>query len=97
MPRGGRPTALHVSMTPEERATLAAWQLKTSMPWGQVRRARIILLLADGRSITEVARMVDISRRFVYKWVERFQAQGVEGLREPPRDAWKERRQEATP
>jgi transposase len=43
-----------------------------------------------------VARMVDISRHFIYKWVERFQEQGCAGLREAPRDAWTRRRKEET-
>jgi transposase-like protein len=31
-------------------------------------------------TITDIARTVRISRRFVYKWVQRFLEQGVEGL-----------------
>jgi transposase len=40
----------------------------------------MILLLADGMTITDIATMVGISRRFVYKWVQRFLAEGVQGL-----------------
>ena len=79
MPRG-RVTTLTVRLTTQERQTLQAWQLATSMPVGLVRRGRLLLLLAGGLQITQVARTLGLSRRAVYKWVRRFQAQGVEGL-----------------
>ena len=37
-----------------------------------------------GVSITAIAAKVGISRRFVYKWVQRFLEQGVEGLADKP-------------
>jgi transposase len=40
----------------------------------------MLLLLADGMTITDTAAMVGISRRFVYKWVQRFLEKGMEGL-----------------
>jgi Winged helix-turn helix len=43
-------------------------------------RCRVILLVAEGMPITTIAATVGISRRFVYKWVQRFLEQGVEGL-----------------
>ena len=84
MPQG-RHTRLTVHLTPEERRTLEAWHRATTIPVGRARRARILLLLAEGRSITEIADTVGISRRFVYKWAQRFAAQGVDGLRDLPR------------
>jgi DNA invertase Pin-like site-specific DNA recombinase len=92
MPRG-HTTRLQVCLTPEERRTLEAWQRTTTLPAGQVRRGRIILLLEDGRTITQIAHAVGISRRFVYKWVRRFQAQGLAGLEDLPRPGpWHTRR-----
>ena len=44
----GRTTALTISLTPEERQTLLAWQRSTTIRAGLLRRARMILLLADG-------------------------------------------------
>ena len=76
----GRKTALTIPLTPAQRQTLLAWQRATIVPSGVSRRARMILLLAEGRSITDIAAMVGISRRFVYKWVQRFLEQGVAGL-----------------
>ena len=84
MPRG-HTTRLTVSLTSQERRTLEVWQRTLTLPAGQVRRGRIILLLAEGRTITQIAHAIGISRRFVYKWVRRFQAQGLAGLADLPR------------
>ena len=81
----GRTTRLRIVLTPEERATLEAWQRSTTLPAALARRGRILLLLAAGLSITTVAARVGLTRPHVYKWVRRFQAQGIEGLIEPPR------------
>ena len=80
----GRITALTIRLTPAERRTLVAWQRATTISAGRARRGRIILLLADGVPITAIATTVGISRRFVYKWVQRFLKQGVEGLTHKP-------------
>jgi transposase len=40
----------------------------------------MILLVAEGLPITDIAATVGISRRFVYKWVQRFLEQGLAGL-----------------
>jgi CRP-like cAMP-binding protein len=81
----GRRTRLRVALTPEDRATLEAWQRATTLPAALARRGRLLLLLAAGLSITAVALRVGLSRGHVYKWVRRFQAQGIAGLTEPPR------------
>jgi transposase len=38
------------------------------------------LQLADGVPVSHIATTVGISRRFVYKWVQRFMQDGIEGL-----------------
>jgi Winged helix-turn helix len=92
MPQG-RHTSLTVCLTPDERRTLTAWQRSSTISMGRARRARILLLLAEGRSITQIADTVGISRRFVYKWAARFRAQGVGGLADLPRPGpWRARR-----
>src|ERR671930_2259318 len=80
----GRKTSLAVALTPAERRTLLAWQRATTIAAGRARRGRIILLVADGMPISDVAATVDISRRFVYKWVQRFLEKGMEGLTDKP-------------
>ena len=76
----GRTTALTLHLTPEERLTLLAWQRSTTIPAGWARRGRIILLVAEGRAISHIAALVGISRRFVYKWAQRFLHERVAGL-----------------
>ena len=80
----GRTTSLTISLTPTERQTLLAWQRATTIAAGRARRGRIILLVADRMSISDVAATVGISRRFVYKWAQRFLERGVEGLADKP-------------
>jgi transposase len=80
----GRTTSLTICLTPAERRTLLAWQRATTISAGRARRGRIILLMADRVPISDVAATVGISRRFVYKWVQRFMAEGVEGLADKP-------------
>jgi transposase len=44
----------------------------------------VVKLLADGMTITDIATTVGISRRFVYKWVQRFLQEGLAGLADKP-------------
>ena len=76
----GRKTSLTIRLTPAQRQTLLAWQRATTIAAGRARRARMILLVAEGMPITAIAAAVGLSRRFVYKWVQRFLEQGLEGL-----------------
>ena len=76
----GRTTILTIRLTPAQHQTLLAWQRATTIPAGVARRGRILLLLADGASISAIAGVVGVSRRFVYKWVRRFLQEGLEGL-----------------
>src|SRR4249920_2245241 len=83
MPRG-RKTSLSIRLTPAERLTLLTWQRATTIPAGLARRARLLLLLADGMTITEAAATVGLSRRHTYKWIRRFGQEGLAGLAEKP-------------
>ena len=84
----GRKTSLTIRLTPAQRHTLLAWQRATTISAGWARRARIILLVAEGMPITAIAATVGISRRFVYKWVQRFQERGLAGLADKPRPGY---------
>ena len=81
MPQG-RKTSLTIRLTLAERQTLLAWQRATTIRAGVARRARMILLRADGMTITDIARTVGMSRRHVYKWLHRFRQTGLAGLDE---------------
>ena len=80
----GRRTSLTIRLTPAERLTLLAWQRSTTIPAGLARRARLLLLLADGMTITQAAAAVGLSRRHTYKWIQRFMQAGLEGLVDKP-------------
>ena len=64
MPRGWK-TSLTIQLTADDRQTLLAWQRSTTIRAGRARRGRIILLIADGVPISQIAETVGISRRFV--------------------------------
>jgi hypothetical protein len=83
MPRG-RKSSLTIRLTPPERQTLLVWQRATMIPAGLARRSRILLLLADGVTITDIAAAVGLSRRHIYKWVQRFLQEGLEALQDKP-------------
>ena len=61
----------------EELESLAG---SRTLPAGLVRRAKIILLSADGLNSGVVADQVHLSRSSVGKWRERFRQQGLMGL-----------------
>jgi DNA invertase Pin-like site-specific DNA recombinase len=80
----GRKTSLTIRLTSAERQTLLAWQRATTIRAGLVRRARIILLRADGVPITDIARAVGMSRRHTYRWIQRFMQERLAGLADKP-------------
>jgi len=51
-----------------------------SLPAGLVRRSKIILLSASGRTNQEIARQLETSKVTVGLWRRRFLAHGVSGL-----------------
>ena len=80
----GRKTSLTIRLTPAEHQTLLAWQRGTTSRAELVRRARIILLLAEGVTITAIAAAVGLSRHHTYKWIQRFMQEGLAGLENKP-------------
>lgn len=83
MPRG-RKTNLSIDLTPAEREVLESWPDSPGVRASLARRVQIILMLADGESISHIARTVGIRRRFIYKWVARFTEQRIAGLVDKP-------------
>ena len=58
-------------------------------PQREVRRARIILARAEGRSQQQTADLVGVNRPVVAKWESRFLKSGIPGLAEAPRSGRK--------
>ena len=69
----------------DDRETLRRWLRRSTTPSGQTRRARILLSLDEGRSPTETARLLHISRATVHLWHRRYRAEGLGGLVDRPR------------
>ena len=69
-----------VSVTGKQREDLDALLRRPSIAAGLARRARAMLLLANGSSVSETGRLVQMQRRHLYKWADRFERQGVAGL-----------------
>ena len=85
MARGqGRHTALRRHLTPDQQEVLAlTQQVRSSTITPQLRlRARIILLLAQGHTITAIAQHLRLARKIIYKWIWRWQTDGLKGLQD---------------
>ena len=68
-----------------DRDRLAALARLPSVPSGLAKRARLVLLAADGRPNAEIARMVGVSRPTVIGWRDRYAAGGIAALEDAPR------------
>lgn len=79
MPRG-RKSAIVVTLTPDEYYQLMALQRSTRVHSGLARRARILLLMSEGHTITDTAALAGASRRHTYKWIQRWKTHGIAGL-----------------
>lgn len=75
----GRPNT-SVIITPAERSDLRAIVRSRSLPHAVVRRARIVLLSAEGTSNRAVARQCGVSAPVVSLWRQRYQQRGLAGL-----------------
>ena len=74
-----------VELSNQERATLEALTRRTTVAVGLVRRARMVLLAADGMPLDRIAREVGADRTIVRTWVDRYRAGGLDALQDRPR------------
>src|SRR5215831_1935175 len=81
------PEAREVRLRSKERKVLEARCQAPSTPQGEVKRARIVLLAADGLSTRAIAKEVGVQPRIVSKWRHRFADLGLGGLADQPRAA----------
>src|SRR5258708_18165680 len=75
----GRPKAALV-LSPQQRERLEGFGSSRSLPAGLVRRARIILLIAAGKTNMQIARQMGLTNATVGKWRQRFLEQDLSGL-----------------
>lgn len=74
-----------VKLTDEQREELMKIVRSSTQPAGLVRRAKVIVMLADGKSFCEGERRTGLQRRHARKWAERFIAKGLAGLNDQKR------------
>jgi transposase len=72
--------AAAIGLASEDRVTLERWAGAHSTPQSVARRARVILAAAEGRSNSEIARLVGVSRPSVIACRQRFASDGPAGL-----------------
>ena len=74
-----------LQLSADQRRALQKLIARPSAPAGHVRRARVVLLSADGVAGQEIAKRVGISAEYVSRVRRRFKESGVEGLAERPK------------
>jgi transposase len=84
MPPGPR-SPRHPVLTAEVRRELEQILRRPAAPAGLARRARIVLLAADGMPLRTIAPTVGVERHTVRDWLDRFLAHGLAGLQDLPR------------
>jgi winged helix-turn helix protein len=78
-------TPIRIVLSKEERDVLEDVARSFGLPHRDVLRAKVILLLADGTPVSEVGRRVELQRRIVRKWADRFVRKRLRGLDDAPR------------
>ncbi len=63
-----------------DREELESWTRASTVSAGMAKRARIVLLAADGVANTRIAELVDATVTTVLSWRERYQSGGLAGL-----------------
>lgn len=76
--RGRKPRELNVDAN--DRSVLEEIARSRTLPWFQVERARIVLALAAGERIQELAARQDFDRTTIWRLCRRYEERGVDGL-----------------
>jgi hypothetical protein len=63
-----------------QRAALEALTRQDGYDGSVSARAQMVLWRADGFSVGDIVRMSDASKPTVYKWLDRYERLGVDGL-----------------
>jgi transposase len=71
-----------ITLTGEERAELEQMTQSRTLPAGDVFRARLVLMLADGLPYRTIQERLDTTAPTISRWRERFESQRVAGLLE---------------
>ena len=82
--RLGRPIP-PLSLSEEEKETLEQWVRRPKTAQALAQRARIVLRCAEGKTNTDVAAELNLSKPTVGKWRSRFLERRLDGLVDEPR------------
>ena len=93
--RGRKPSVLSLAPSDEDRLHTTADS--DSLPWYQVRRARILLALAAGQRKRDVAAQMECGVATVWRACERYRRDGLEGLLADGREGRSGRLEQITP
>ena len=74
-----------VDLAADVRTSLVHLTGSPSVPAGLARRVRIVLLAAEQVPLRRIAQQVGVDRKIVRRWLDRFRARGLDGLRDLPR------------
>ena len=75
----------HVAVAEPDRIQLEALVNAGKTPQKIVDRATIVLLVAAGMDVEEIARQTGFSRNAVYRWRHRYETRGIDGLQDEAR------------
>src|SRR5260370_19787177 len=67
-------------LTPSERTELKNRMRSRTLPAENVRRARLIVLLAQGRSYLAIRQVLGCNPNYISRWKSRFEAERLAGL-----------------
>ena len=69
-----------ISLSEDKQQELQRMSVSRSLPAGDVLRARLILMLAEGRSYAEIQKRLNTTAPTISKWRKRFLEQRIDGL-----------------
>ncbi|MCU1328452.1 MAG: endonuclease [Bryobacterales bacterium] len=69
-----------IGLTSQEREELKRWSSSRTLPAGDVFKAKLIVVLADGRSYSSVETELGRSRPTIARWKARFEEARIAGL-----------------
>lgn len=69
-----------IALSEDERSQLQSMSRSRSLPHSLVRRARIVVLAADGATNAHIAQQCGVSMPTVTHWKKRFAQYGLAGL-----------------
>lgn len=79
------PLTVTVDVPAADREVLESWLRSSSISAGLARRARIVLLAADGVAVKDIVTLVGASKPTVIGWKRRYGADGIAGLQDLPK------------